>query len=270
MEILKEVEVLFNKVSSESQNCAIELAYKLARVSKEQLYTAGGYSSFNQYLSALVENSNKTYSKSYLYQLKNLAESHEANEQDLREKINTGTVSLTTLLNEDRKAKLKDAANDEDVKIKVPIFLSKEDAKAFHTALLVNAVANGISTINESMLGLALSGLMEGSQKILSSNMNDDFKNLLGENRFYCGLCGQIPRDPAMHHIYPSSAGGKSGPKMLLCNSTCHLSIVQPKWKQYAKKWMGKETHEEYLNKIKNGEEIPFALLSGKSNVFDE
>jgi hypothetical protein len=63
-----------------------------------------------------------------------------------------------------------------------------------------------------------------------------DYDKFIENGTFFCAACNNVPLRPNWHHIIPVSVAHGYGPQALLCEE-CHINIVQPKWRIWAKRW---------------------------------
>jgi len=76
---------------------------------------------------------------------------------------------------------------------------------------------------------------------------------LIEAGKFYCRRCGKIPVKPSLHHVILRSLGGDRGPVELLCVE-CH-NRVQPKWREYANSWYGRDVIDKMLKEFRSDTE---------------
>lgn len=145
--------------------------------------------------------------------------------------------------------------HDPEQFVKLTIAVPRGDAPHVRRGLLYHALRSGYATIDDAARDLAIG---ESLNETLPATY-ERFLAEISDGSFGCRLCGRLPRQPTEHHIVPRSiAGDDSSPTVILCQTPCHLEVVQKRWKFYGAKFLGTARFNELLKKYKTaGRTIP-------------
>jgi len=121
----------------------------------------------------------------------------------LAREVKRGTFDLSWIVKwlktgspDELKAKLeqRSRARRKAKKIKLSVYVPRDLVKLFRRGLLLFALRNGMSMLDQALLGVALREAQDGRLP----KWAEPYRYLIDQGLFYCDLCTKIPRDESL------------------------------------------------------------------------